>query len=169
MKSARIILLFLSVFVSAIAGSPQREEASRSIASPGHSKQYLTTIRRLWSCKNGICEETVTKCTNNVCDSTKNHFKAEGYQPEVPQVVSPPIDFQNIAETFKFPPVPSINIETPFDNSGLIDLVSNNENFSYYWSNSKHVSRRCENKNCIVTTKTCSNGKCEEKTEHESL
>lgn len=191
MKSSGKILLLLSVLVCTIAGRPDREGkanqlslkwvllsrilpsdpgSARAIASHANlSKQFLTTIRRQWSCVNGSCEETVTKCTNNVCDSTNNRFKAESYQPEVPPIVTPPLDFQSIGETFKFPPIPSINLETPFDNSGLIELVTNNENFSYFWSNSKHVSRKCENKICSVTTKTCSNGKCEEKTEQTSL
>lgn len=118
---------------------------------------------------NGICEETVTKCSNNVCDATRNKFKAESYQPEVPPVISPPLDFQSISETTKLPTIPSIDLEAPFDDSGLIELVANNENFTYYRSNSKQVSKKCENKICSVLIKTCSNGICEEKTEQQTI
>lgn len=141
----------------------------RSIGSSNvRSQEFLTTIRRQWSCVNGNCEETVIKCRNDVCDSTKNKFKAESYQPEIPEIVSTPFDFQSVAETFKFPNIPSVNIEAPFDNSGQIDLVAN-KNFAYYWSHSKQVNRKCENKICSVTTKTCNNGSCEEKTEQTTL
>lgn len=108
------------------------------------------------------CEESTTKCKNEVCDTTKRQFKAENYQPQVPVVEQPPAEIANLPEFQNLAQVPSIVIKPPFDNSGLIDLVTNLNNFSFYWSNSKHVSKKCQNNVCTITTKTCTNGKCEE-------
>lgn len=117
---------------------------------------------------NSECEERVTKCINNICDTTEKKFEAENYQPEIPNIVLPPPPPFNFQEILKFPQFPLIDVSSPFDNSGLIDLVANMKDFTYYWSNSKQIHKNCQNNICSVTTKTCKNGKCEEKitTEH---
>lgn len=126
------------------------------------SFQYLTTIRKQWNCVNNICEESVTKCNKNVCNTIKNQFKSENYRPEVPAVETPQA-FLNLPEFLNFPNFPVVEITQPFDNSGLIDLIANMKNFTYFYSNSKHINKKCQDNVCLITTKTCTNGKCDEK------
>jgi hypothetical protein len=127
--------------------------------------QYFTTIRKQWKCVEDTCEEQIIKCNNGKCDTTKNEFKSQSYQPVVPQVEKLPIDLAELQEILKFPqPLPTIDFTLPFDNSGLIDLIGNMKNFSYYFSNSKHINKKCQNKVCTITTRSCVNEKCEETT-----
>ena len=123
----------------------------------------MTTIRKEWSCVNSKCEETVVKCTDNVCKTEKSKFESENYEPEIPIVEPSKIDIEKLPEIVKIPNIAKPDTENPFNQSGLIDLVTNFDNFSYYWSNSKHINKKCQNKVCTTTTKTCKNGKCDEK------
>jgi hypothetical protein len=114
------------------------------------------------------CQENITRCTNNVCDTTKNRFNSKDYKPEI-KIEPPPVELTNIPEIFNFSQFPLIDNEAPFDSSGLIDLVSNTKNFTYYWSNSKYVNKKCINNVCTITTKTCVNGNCNEKVDTETF
>lgn len=132
-------------------------------AAEKFSYHFVKTIRKQWACNDNSCEESVTTCRNKICDTTKNNFKAENYRPEIPKTETPPVELLNISEIFDFSQFPLVSIPSPFENSGLIDLVANARNFTYYWSNSKHINKKCHNNACKVTTRTCTNGKCEEK------
>lgn len=133
-------------------------------SNPNQFYKSLTRIRKQWSCVNDNCEETTTKCLNANCETVKNQFKASNYQPEAPRIEKPPVEFINVPEIFNFSQFPVFNTASSiFDNLGMIDLVSNPKNFAYYWSNSMHISRKCLDNTCTTKTKTCTNGKCEEK------
>ena len=127
------------------------------------SYKHLTTVRKQWNCANKVCQETVTKCNNGICETTKQQFESENYQPDIPNIEKPPTDLLNLSEILKPPEIPLIDVNLPFDNSGLIYFVTSPSNFIYYWSNSKHINKKCHNKVCTITTKTCMNGKCAEK------
>lgn len=145
----------------------QQRSIEGSSKSPGiNNFQNFSTYRKQWKCSDNNCEEISIKCKNNVCNTEKLEFKSANYHPEIPQVEPFLIDFPNIAEILKFPQLPSPEIDTSiYDNSGLIDFITNLQNVTYYyWSNSKHINKACHNNTCTIKTKTCTNGKCEEKT-----
>lgn len=164
-------LLILKILLCNKLNESHLDSNQRSIASSpnGHAYKYLTTVRKQWKCIENICEESVTKCNNGICETTKTHFKSENYQPEVPKIEKPPAEVLNLSEILKLPEFPLIDVNLPFDNSGLIYFVTNQNNFAYYWSNSKHINKKCHGNICTITIKTCMNGKCTEKISTEAI
>lgn len=137
---------------------------------PGHENlalKYLTTVRKQWKCIGNKCEENITKCNNGICDTKTNRFEAENYHPTVPNNIEKPIEevFNfNLTGIMPIKETPlTIDASSPFDNSGSIYSVTNKDNVTYYYSNAIHVNKKCHNKICTIRTKTCVNGKCEEK------
>jgi hypothetical protein len=134
----------------------------------------FTVIQKQWKCNDKNCEEAVTKCTNNICDTTRSNFNADSYQPEIPKIQLPDLpvlpNFQEIFRFAQFPQFPVFDFKLPFDKSGLVELVANPKDLSsYYWSNSKQFSKNCHDNKCVVISRSCTNGKCEEKTENEAI
>lgn len=153
----------------------ESENSQRSIEgspkSPNDFKiQFYTTFKKQWKCVDNTCEETVTKCKDKDCDTTKAQFNSANYHPEVTKTQIPEIDDLDLSEILKLPNFPFIEVDiSPFDNSGLIDLVVNGKDFSYYWSNSKQINKKCHDNICKITTRTCTNGKCDDKTTEERI
>lgn len=152
--------------------SPQQAPANGQGQAVVNQFAYFQTVRKVWKCQNGDCEEKTVKCINGNCDSLENRFKAENYQPEIPQL--DPIPFPsnfNFASFFsanhfpkiEFPPLPQ------FDNTGEVELVLNNKDHQYYFSNARYVNTKCLNGVCEIKTKSCKNGKCEESSKFQKL
>lgn len=128
---------------------------------------YLQSIRKEWKCRDGHCEEEVVKCKNGACDSFKNQFRADNYQPELPQlepiaIPIPPNLSSSIASLLTQNPKNEIPPSSQFDNTGSVDLVVDTNNAQFYFSNAKFVNSKCLNGVCEIKTTTCTNGKCEE-------
>jgi len=137
---------------------------------PGYENldlKYLSTVRQQWKCIGNKCEENITKCNNGICDTKTHRFEAENYHPEVPNSIEKPageVPNFNLSEIVAITePPPMIDVSSPFDNSGSIYSVTNKDNATYFFSNSKHINKKCQNKVCTIMTKTCVNGRCEEK------
>lgn len=126
---------------------------------------YQTSERKQWSCIENKCEESVTKCNNNICDTTKNQFQSNNYKPEATKIEKPPAEILNLPEGIDFSQFPIIEV----DNSGLIELLKSGKNFTYYWSNSKYIDKKCLGHVCTITTTSCLNGKCDEKIYTEKI
>lgn len=132
---------------------------------------YLQTVRKEWKCANGQCQEQTTKCKNGKCESVENRFKADNYQPEVPQIAPitfPEFNFKEFFNSFAFP---KLNLESffNFDNFGLMDSVIDTKNSDYYFTDAKIITSKCHNKECLINTKNCTNGKCNEVSERRSF
>jgi hypothetical protein len=132
--------------------------------------QTLSTLRRQWRCTDGNCEETITKCRNSLCETSLKYFKSLNYKPAPLKIEKPPIEITNQILNFtQFPEtVQTLKPSAINDiNTGLIDVVINSEKSISYWSNSKHVTKTCRNRICVVVTETqsCIDGKCVESKE----
>lgn len=143
------------------------QKHTKTLSQSDFFYQTLTSLRKQWKCYNNNCAETITKCSNNKCETVKYHFKSENYQPEVSKIENPPVEKLNHHEIFNFPQSSEHNatmtdflINHPNLNSGLIDAVLNIEKSVVYWSKSKHVTKTCKNRTCLTTTQSCENGKC---------
>jgi hypothetical protein len=130
---------------------------------------FVQTVRKEWKCSNGRCQEVIKKCKNGKCESAVNNFQADNYKPDVPKIDPfpiPELNFShlNFAELFKN--LFTFDFPSPFnfDNSGSMDLVVDNKNSEYYFSNAKFVNSKCIDRTCEIKTKTCVNGKCDEAT-----
>lgn len=126
---------------------------------------YLQSIKKVWQCQNGHCEEKTVKCRNQVCDSIQNRFQADNYQPDLPAL--DPIPFPtnfNFAALFAGNQLPQFQfpVGPQFDSAGEVDLVLDSNKSQYYFTNAKIVNSKCYNGVCEVKTKTCTNGKCAE-------
>ena len=132
---------------------------------------FLQTVRKEWKCANGQCQEQTTKCKNGKCESIENRFKVDNYQPEVPQLAPVPIPSFNFAEFFNFPAFPKFDLESffNFDNFGSMDSVIDTKNSDYYFTDAKIINSKCINKECVIKTKNCTNGKCNEVSERRSF
>lgn len=128
---------------------------------------YLQSIKKVWQCQNGKCEEKIVKCKNQVCDSVQNRFQAENYQPDLPAL--DPIPFPttfDFSSLFTGNQLPQFQFAFPtgpqFDSAGEVDLVLDSNKSQYYFSNAKFVNSKCFNGVCEIKTKTCTNGSCAE-------
>lgn len=130
------------------------------------------TVRKVWRCVNGECEEKTINCRNGNCDSLQNRFKADDYQPELPKLdpIPFPANFNfdaifnsNVFPKIEFAPLPQ------FDNTGEVDLVLNNNDQRYYFANARYVNSKCYNGVCEIKTKTCKDGKCQETVKTQKL
>lgn len=126
---------------------------------------FFQTVRKQWKCRNNECEEKTINCKNGNCDSLENRFKAENYQPELPKLdpIPFPNDF-NFAAFFNSNNLPGFDLpaQPQFDNTGEVDLVLNNNNQQYYFTNARYTNSKCINGVCEIITKTCKNGQCSE-------
>ncbi|KAL7033295.1 hypothetical protein ACKWTF_007531 [Chironomus riparius] len=132
---------------------------------------FLQTVRKEWKCADGQCQEQTTKCKNGKCEYVENRFKSNNYQPEVPQLAPIPFPSFNFAEFFNSFAFPKVDLESffNFDNFGLMDSVVDTKNSDYYFTDAKIISSKCKNKECVISTKNCTNGKCNEVSERRSF
>ncbi|CRK97633.1 CLUMA_CG011018, isoform B [Clunio marinus] len=141
--------------ISTVSSAPQNfdvNQAQRQLEND--FLQFLTTVRKQWKCVGDICEETLIKCSNNNCDTTKNRFSADEYRINTPVIKNPSPDiFQNF-QFPQFPQLPQIDIASRFDNTGLIDIITNPKDASQYWANSKQINKNCHDNICEIKTRT---------------
>lgn len=109
---------------------------------------YLATVKRQWQCINNDCEETITKCTNGVCKSDENSFKAENLKKIV-----------IVHEIVDLPGTEAVNASSTAGVHSAVSLPTKiTENSEYAWS--RFVTRKCANNVCKLTEEECQNGVC---------
>lgn len=113
---------------------------------PFDVKNFDSSVQQSWRCVNNACEESVTTCKNGSCTTKTTKFNGENFRPQIQNVI----------------PSETTNVNNTAPNS-VIDYKN------YVWSNSKQITKKCQNSLCTTVTKSCTNGACQEKTVIEKI